>query len=140
MPSDETFESMYPSVQDRIIGLSQMRVDVCSRLPADHPFQPTMIEPLQSIPTNVEVVGEPAVSESANLSESSHPTPTTQASEPSVLDDLVNHYSGELPGYEPNLEKASEVVSDGVTLESPPTTSTKLTNSLNYLYRHCHSS
>jgi len=66
---------MYPRVQDRIIGLSQMRVDVCSRLPADHPFQPPMIEPLQS--TNVEVVGEPAVSASTNLSESSHPTPTT---------------------------------------------------------------
>ena len=36
-----------------------------------------------------------------------------------MLDDLVNHYSGELPCYEPNLEKASEVASDEVTLESP---------------------
>jgi len=36
-----------------------------------------------------------------------------------VLDDLVNHFSGELPGYESNLKKASEVASDVVTLESP---------------------
>jgi len=78
-----------------------------------------MIEPLQSLPADAEGVDEPTVSESANLSESSHPKPTTQASEPFVLDDLVNHYSGELPGYEPNLEKASEVASDGVTLECP---------------------
>jgi len=117
-PSDETFEPMYPSVLERISEMSQMRLDVCARLPADHPFQPPMIEPLQSLPADAEGVGEPAMSESANLSESSHPKPTTQASEPSVLDDLVNHYSGELPDYEPNLEKASEVASDGVTLES----------------------
>jgi len=36
-----------------------------------------------------------------------------------VLDNLVNHYSGELPGYEPNLEKASELASDEVMSESP---------------------
>jgi len=109
---------MYPSVLERISEMSQMRLDVCARLPADHPFQPPMIEPLQSLPTNAEGVDEPAAAKSANHEESSssHPTPTTQASEPSVLDDLVNHYSGELPGYEPNLERASEVASDGVTL------------------------
>ena len=36
-----------------------------------------------------------------------------------MLDDLVNHYSGELRSYEPNQEKASEVASDGVASESP---------------------
>jgi hypothetical protein len=35
------------------------------------------------------------------------------------LDELANHYSGELPGFEPNLERASEIASDKVTLESP---------------------
>jgi len=78
-----------------------------------------MIEPIQSLHADAEGVDEPAVSESANLFESSHPKPTTQTTEPSVLDDLVNHYSGELPGYEPTQEKASKVASDGVTLESP---------------------
>jgi len=110
---------MYPFVLERIGEMSQMRLDICARLPGDDPLQPPMIEPLQSLPADVEGVDEPTVIESANLSESSHPKPTTKASEPFVLDDLVNHYSGELPGCELNQEKASEVASDGVTLESP---------------------
>jgi len=36
-----------------------------------------------------------------------------------VLDNLVNHYSGELPGYETNLEKASELASGEVISECP---------------------
>ena len=56
---------------------------------------------------------------SLQISLNHHILKTTQASEPSVLDDLVNHYSGELPGYEPNLEKASELASDEVMSESP---------------------
>jgi hypothetical protein len=100
--------------------MSQMRVNVSARLPANHPFQPPMIEPLQSIPADAETVSKPAVSESANLHESlSHSKPTTHTSEPSVLENLVNHYSGELPGVEPNLEKASRVIFDEITLESP---------------------
>jgi len=59
--------------------------------------------------------------ESANHEESSssHPKPTTQTSDPSVLVELANHYLGELPRFEPNLERASEAASDEVTLESP---------------------
>jgi len=89
---------MYPSILERIGEMSQMRLDVCARLPVDHPFQPPVIEPLQSIPVDAEVVGEPVVFESANPNESSssHPKPTTQTSDPSVLDELANHYSGEL--------------------------------------------
>jgi len=98
-----------------------MRLNVCARLTADHPFQPPVIEPLQSIPVDAEVVSEPAVPESANHKESSssHPKPTTQTSESSILDELVNHYSGELPAFEPNLEKASEIASEEVILENP---------------------
>ena len=48
-PSDETFEPMYPSVLERIGEMSQMRVDVCARLPADHPLQPPMIEYIQGL-------------------------------------------------------------------------------------------
>jgi len=36
-----------------------------------------------------------------------------------VLENLVSHYSGELPGVESELEKASEVAYDEVALESP---------------------
>jgi len=35
-----------------------------------------------------------------------------------VLDELANHYQGELLGFEPNLERASEIASDEVNLES----------------------
>ena len=118
-PCDETFEPMYPSVLERIGEMSQMRVDVCARLPADHPLQPPMIELIQSLPADAEGVDEPAGFESTNISESSNHKSTTQTTEPSMLDDLVNQYSGELPSYEPNQEKASKVASDGVTSESP---------------------
>jgi len=137
--------------------MSQMRVDVCARLPADHPFQPPTIECLQSIPADAEGVDKPAGSESANISTSSHsfqppvikplnfapsnvevigeqvgsesanidelsapqPKSPTKSSEPSVLENLVNHYSGELPSVESNLEKASEVASGEVASERP---------------------
>jgi len=36
-----------------------------------------------------------------------------------VLDELANHYRGGLPGFEPNLEKASKIAFDEVNLESP---------------------
>jgi hypothetical protein len=99
-----------------------MRFKFCERLPADHPFQPPMIEPLSFVPADADVIGEHVGSESANISESSssHPTPMNQTLEPSILENLVSHYSGELPGVEPNSEKASEITSMEVVLEEPP--------------------
>jgi len=32
--------------------MSQRRVDICNKLPADHPLQPPIIKPLNMIPTN----------------------------------------------------------------------------------------
>ena len=124
-PVDDAFVPMYPSVLNRIIDMSQMRIDVCARLPANHPMQPPMIEPLQTIPVDVEggseqVVPGPNIPETS----SSQPQPSTQTSDPSVLDELPNHYQGELPGFEPNLENATEIASDEVTLESTSTTLT----------------
>jgi len=46
------FESKYPSILQSIGEMSQIRVDLCNRLPADHPFQPPVIEPLNMIPAN----------------------------------------------------------------------------------------
>ena len=59
-PSDEPFEPLYPSVLDRIGEMSQMRVDLCAKIPPDHPLQPPMIDCLQSIPTDAEGADEPA--------------------------------------------------------------------------------
>jgi len=69
--SDEPYEPSYPYVLDRIGALSQMRVDLCEKLSAGHPFQPPIIDCLQSIPVDVEGADEPAGP--ANTSTSSHP-------------------------------------------------------------------
>jgi len=118
-PENDTFVPMYPSIEERPHDLQQRRINACARLPVDHP-QPPMIEPLQSIPANAEVVGDQTGPEYDNQEVSvSPPKPTTQTSDPAVIQDLINHYSGELPGFEPNLERASELASDEVTLECP---------------------
>lgn len=97
-----------------------MRSKVCERLPADHPFQPPMIKPLSYVPADVDVVNESVVPEPENIIDSScHPSSSNQTLEISILENLVSHYSGELPGVESNLERASEVASGEVTLESP---------------------
>jgi len=49
---------MYPSVEERILDMQQRRINAYARLPVDHPLQPPMIEPRQSIPTDAEVVGD----------------------------------------------------------------------------------
>jgi len=84
-------------------------INACVRLPADHPLQSRMIEPLQFVSADVEGVDDHTGYESANIQVSLSPSKTTtQSFEPSVLDNLVNHYSGELPGYETDLERASD--------------------------------
>jgi len=116
---DDTFVPMYPYVLDRIANMSQLRIDVCNRLPANHPLQPPMVEPLQTIPADAEVGSEQAEPESDNHVSSSQPQPTTQTSDPSVLEELTNHYSSELPGFEPNFERAFELASEEAVSESP---------------------
>jgi len=100
-PDGDTFVPMYPSVLNRIADLSQMRIDVCNKLSTNHPMQPPMIEPLQTILVDAEFLNEQAVPE-PNIPEtsSSQPQPSTQTCEL-------------------NLEKASELASDEITLESP---------------------
>ena len=79
-----------------------------------------MIEPLQTIPADAEVRCEQAKPESGiPETSSSQPQPSTQTFEPSVLDELSNHYQGELPRFELNLERVFEIASDEVILESP---------------------
>ena len=96
--------------------MSQMRIDVCNKLLVNHP----MIEPLQIIPADAEVGSEQAEPESdIPETSSSQPQPSTKTSDPSVLDELANHYQGELPGFVPNIERASKIASDEVNLESP---------------------
>ena len=97
-----------------------MTIEVCSKLPVNHPLQPPFIQPLQTIPVDAEVESEQAVLEPNILERSSSlPQPTTQTSDPSVLEELINHYEGELPGYRPNSEIAFEIAFDEFVLEDP---------------------
>jgi len=82
-----------------------------------------MIDPIQFVPANAEGVDDHTGTDIANIDVSSSKpisqTQTTQTSESSIIQNLVNHYSGELPKYETNLEKASDIASDEVMAESP---------------------
>jgi len=64
-PDNDTFVPMYTSVEERIHDMQQRRINDCVRLPVDPHLQPPMIEPLKSIPTDVEVVGDQTGHESA---------------------------------------------------------------------------
>jgi len=75
----EEFVSVYPQVLKIIGEMSQMRIDVCARLPVNHLFQPPMIQPLQTIPADAEVGSKQAGPESNNhvSSPSSQSKPST---------------------------------------------------------------
>jgi len=118
---------MYPSVEERLHDMQQRRNDACKNLPANYPLQPPMIEPIQYILADAEGAVDYTRTDSANIDvSSSHPnspTQTTKTSEPSIIQDLMNHYSGELPGYESNIEKAMDIASDEDD-RKPPSTNT----------------
>jgi len=85
-----------------------------------------VIEAIQSIPTDAEGADDHTGTNFTNINVSSpHPTsptqttPTTETSEPSIIQNLVDHYSGEQLEYESNLEKASEIASDEVMTKRP---------------------
>jgi len=83
-------------------------------------LQPPYIQPLQTILADEqfeEVQAEPA----SDIPEttSSQQQPSTQTSYSSVLDELPNHYKGELLGFKPNSEKASKIAPNRVVSESP---------------------
>jgi len=118
---------MYPSVEERLIDFQQRRIDACIHLPVDHPLQPPMIEPIQSSHVDAEGVDDHTRTDIANIDVSSSkpnsPIQTTQTStttsEPSIIQNLVDHYSGELPEYESNQDKASDIAFDEAMTESP---------------------
>jgi len=81
-PDYDTFVPMYPSIEERLIDMQQRRIDVCKNLPASHPLQPPMIEPIQSIPADAEDAVDYKGTDSANIDvSSSHPNSPTQATQ-----------------------------------------------------------
>jgi len=63
--------------------MQQMRIDACKNLPGNHPLQPPVIEPIQSIPAVAEGEGDCVGTNLANtiVSSSTPNSPTTQTSE-----------------------------------------------------------
>ena len=123
-PDHHTFVPMYPSVQERIMYMQQMRIDACKNLPSDHPLQPPMIDPIQSIPAAAEGEGDCVGTDLANtIVSSSTPnsptTKTTEITEQSIIPNLESHYSGELPEYVSNSQIASDIASDEVMTDCP---------------------
>jgi len=53
-PDYDTFVFMYPSFEERLHDMQQRRINACKNLPANHPLQPPMIEPIQFVPADVE--------------------------------------------------------------------------------------
>jgi len=123
--TDDNFVHMYPSVEERLIGMQQRRIDACKHLPADHPLQPPKIDPVQFILAAAEGesdhVGTDLASETIVSSKPN--SPTTQnidIPESSIISNLESHYSGELPEYVSNSRIASNIASDEVKTECPP--------------------
>ena len=54
--------------------MAQMRIDVRAKLSADHPFQPSFIQPLQTVPADAEFENEQALPE-LNIPETSSSQP-----------------------------------------------------------------
>jgi hypothetical protein len=67
-----------------------------------------MIQPLNMVPSEENIE-----------SSSSQPPSTNPTQDTTVIDNLVSHYSGELPEVRPSLQRASEVGSKEVASESP---------------------
>jgi len=105
--------------------MQQMRINACKNLPADHPLQPPMIDPIQSISAALKGEGDCVGTDLANTNVSSSTpnsptTQTTEITEQSIISNLESHYSGELPEYVSNSQIISDIASDEVMTEYPP--------------------
>jgi len=107
---DDVETSELKLIDDRLGDLVDQRLGLCKNFPADHWFILEFAKPLQMIPADEHFEGE--------QSQPSQPKPTTQTSDSSILEELANHYNGELPGFQPTLEKASETILDTSVSES----------------------
>ena len=110
---------MYPFVEERLISMQQRRIDACKHLPADHPLQPPVIEPIQFIPVVAEGesdhVGTDLTETIVSSSTLNSPlTQTIEIPEPSIILNLESHYSGELPEYMSTSQITSEIAFDEV--------------------------
>jgi len=126
-PATDSFIPVYEYVEARTIAMQQIRIEKCKNLPENHPLQPPVIEAIQSIPASAEGASDLSGTDLDILNESvatpNYPTPNAsnnnQTPEQTVISNLESHYSGELPGYQPQM--TSNITFDEVVMtESPP--------------------
>jgi len=99
--------------------MAQMRINAYKNLPVNNLLQPLYIQPLQTLLPG-EQFQEVQAEQASDKSTSSQPKTLTQNNDDTtVLDELENHYNGELSGFKPNLKTASKIVPDIFVLESP---------------------
>jgi len=79
-PKTKSFKPVYPEILKSIGELSQRRIDICNRLPADHPFQPPIIKPLNMIPAG-ETIPSSSLSNQSPTRESPKVVGSTTAAE-----------------------------------------------------------
>ena len=116
-PTDDVETSESLPIKERVGALVDQRIGLCKNLPPDHWFVLKFARPLQVI--DLSETDQTTSDNPEAITSSSQPQPTTQSSDPSLLEELATHYKGELPGLEPNSEKASEMAYDEVVLEDP---------------------
>jgi len=120
-PATDSFIPVYESVEARTIAMQQIRIEKCKNLLENHPLQPPVIESIQSIPASAEGASDSGTDldiSNESVATPNSPTPNTsnnnQTLEQTVISNLESHYSGELPGYQPQM--TSDITSDEVVM------------------------
>jgi len=130
-PSPKPYESNYSTILKSIGEMSQRRVEICNQLPADHPFQPPTIEPLNMIlpnnpqpsqPTNQTPLQEEQTSAAAECSEDPEEPKTSdlpKCDSPSNLFSLEKHLGGELQETPQKATTSASEKTDVVNQQQP---------------------
>jgi len=65
-PKTKPFKPVHDEILKTIGELSERRVGICNKLPADHPFQPPIIKPLNMLPPGVPIPSSSISNQSPN--------------------------------------------------------------------------
>ncbi|RHN51705.1 hypothetical protein MtrunA17_Chr6g0471791 [Medicago truncatula] len=107
----KTIPSDIPDYDQMQINFSQQRIKICEKLPADHFFQPPIIEPLNIQHPETNLAPQKASEVASEAATSEDP----QQHQTSTLHNLEKHLGGEMP---PIPTKASKTVPEKTVLEN----------------------
>ncbi|XP_024630557.2 transcriptional regulator DEF1-like [Medicago truncatula] len=107
----KTTPSDIPDYDQMQINFSQQRIKICEKLPADHFFQPPIIEPLNIQQPETNTTPQKASKVASEAATSEDP----QQHQTSTLHNLEKHLGGEM---QPTPTKASKTVPEKTVLEN----------------------